>query len=316
MPMHRIAFRCILVLAGGVDHVADFPAKLDLMLKALSLSRVGLAQALGVDKSLVGRWLGGRVHPTEHNLSRLTALISGRHEGFRLIDWYGGVTEFAHGFGVEPKVAETAPPAILRDGPLARFIESARPDLAFRGGAYEGFWRTSRPSFLVREQVFHDYGMVRRSADGMLEVHMQGSGLKFDGWLFPIAGNVFVYLFDDTGRTPMSVVMGGVSLPKAMVMDGILLLAALDAHRTPAAVPIVLERVADLSGDAEADSATFRHVVVDQPSPIDPIPPAELERRLFREVGLAASAAGGEAFLAVTAARSLSRGVTAEGLAG
>lgn len=299
-----------------MEHISDLATKLDLALKALTLSRVGLAQALGVDKSLVGRWLSGTVHPTEYNLSRLTALISQRHEGFRLIDWYRGLDEFARDFGVEAAAASSASSAILRQGPLAQFIVGARHELMLHGSAYEGFWRTARPSLLMRDRVFHDYGIVRRGADGLLEVRIEGSGLRFDGWLFPIAGNVFVFLFDETGRTPMTVLMRGVTLPKAMVMDGILLLAALDSDRTPAAVPIVLERLGDLSGDDAQDRATCDRMIHDEAKPLDPIPPDQLEARLFRGVGPEASAAGGEAFLAVTGARSLSRGITAAGLAG
>ncbi|MDP3677033.1 MAG: hypothetical protein Q8R44_18340 [Novosphingobium sp.] len=299
-----------------MEHISDLATKLDLALKALTLSRVGLAQALGVDKSLVGRWLGGTVHPTEHNLSRLTALISRRHEGFRLIDWYGGLDEFARGFGVEPATPSNLPPAILRQGPLARFIESSHHELMLHGAAYEGFWRTARPSLLMRDRVFHDYGFIRRGADGLLEVHIKGSGLAFNGWLFPIAGNVFVFLFDETGRTPMTVLMRGVTLPKAMVMDGLLQLAALDSDRTPAAVPIVLERMGDLIGDDAQDRATCDRMILEEAGPIDPIPTDQLEARLFRSVGRDVLAAGGEAFLAVTSARSLSRGVTAAGLVG
>ena len=297
-----------------MEHISDLATKLDLALKALTLSRVGLAQTLGVDKSLVGRWLGGTVHPTEHNLSRLTALISERHEGFRLIDWYGGLDTFARGFGVEATAPANSPPAILSQGPLAQFLDSSRHELMLHGSAYEGFWRTARPSLLMRDRVFHDYGIVRRGADGLLEVRIRGSGLSFNGWLFPIAGNVFVFLFDETGRTPMTVLMRGVTLPKAMVMDGILLLAALDSDRTPAAVPIVLERLGDLSGDDAQDRAACDRMIEEEAEPLDPIPSGELEARLFRSVGQAV--AGGEAFLAVTGARSLSRGVTPAGLAG
>mgnify|MGYP000007444798 CR=1 FL=1 len=41
-----------------------------------------LAADLGVDKSVVGRWATGAVRPSDHNLSRLTALA--RRAGGRL----------------------------------------------------------------------------------------------------------------------------------------------------------------------------------------------------------------------------------------
>ena len=299
-----------------MEHISDLATKLDVALKALTLSRVELSHRLAVDKSLVGRWLSGSVHPTEHNLTRVTALIAERLDGFRLTDWFADLDHFAARLGVERVARSPTVAALTETGPLAAFLDSARPDLTHRAAAYEGFWRTARPSFLMRDRVFHEYGMVRRTPDGMVEIRMEGSGLGFDGWAFPIAGNLFVYLFDATGRTPMTVLFKGVSLPKAMVLDGILLLAALDADRTPAAVPILLERVGDLSGDREADRERCTQMAKDLPDPLEPLPREELEARLFRDTGPVAAANGGEAFLAVTGARSQTRGVTAAGLTG
>ena len=298
-----------------MDHVADFPVKLDLMLKAVSLSRVALAQRLGVDKSLIGRWLSGAVHPSEHNLARLSAILAETRPDFRLSDWFAALDSFARRHGLElPPSHEGAAPRL--PGQLSAFLQAVGPDLATRGAAYEGFWRTSRPSLLVREQVFHDYGMIRRAPDGMVEVLMEGSGLDFSGWLFPAAGNLFVFLFDSTGRTPMSLVLKGVSLPKAMVLDGILLLAALDPNRTPTALPIVIERVGDLSGDGEADLARYREIVAEQPEPAEPLAEEDLAAHLFRNIGPDAAAAGGDLFLTVGADKALSRGVTGTGLKG
>jgi hypothetical protein len=55
------------------------------------------------------------------------------------------------------------------------------------------------------------------------------------------------------------------------VLDGLLLLAALDATRTPGAMPIVLERVGDLSGDAAADEARFDAMEDAAPEPLEPL---------------------------------------------
>lgn len=298
-----------------MDHVADLPIKLDLALKALSISRVALSQRLGVDKSLVGRWLSGAVHPTEHNLSRLTALVAQAYPAFRMSDWFAAPVDFAVIFGVDlPAAAQAPSPSAV--SLLAAFIEEVMPETVHRGGAYEGLWRTARPSVLMTDRIFHDYGLVRRGDSGLLEVLMEGSGLKFTGWLLPIAGNVFVFLFDATGRTPMTVLFKGVSLPRASVLDGILTLAALDADRTPAAIPVILERVADLTGDRQADLDRFAAIIAEQSEPIEPIGREELEARLFRDTGPTAAASGGDPFLTVGGRHSLSRGVTAAGLKG
>lgn len=299
-----------------MEHIAHLPAKLEMLLKAASVSRVALAQRLGVDKSLVGRWLSGAVHPTEHNLARLAELFAETQAGFRLADWYEEPERLAARYGLAAPDHREPAPAALRSGPVAEFLASAEPELAFRGAAYEGFWRTSRPSFLMSDRIFHDYGMIRRTAGGQVEVRMEGSGLDFAGWLFPTGGNVFVFLYDRTGRTPMTVLFKGVSLPKAMVLDGILLLATLDPDRTPAALPIILERVEDLCGEPEADLARYREIVAAMPAPAEPIPHDVLHRRLYRDVGPAAAAQGGEAFLSVAGNHALSRGVAGSGLRG
>lgn len=298
-----------------MDHVTDFPSKLGLVLKAISVSRVACAQRLGVDKSLVGRWLSGAVHPTEHNLARITDLVTEATPGFRLADWYQERETFAARFGVTwPTAGLDALPELPT--PLAAFLETARPELSRRASAYEGFWRTSRPSLLMQDRIFHDYGLLRRNADGLVEVYMEGAGLDFRGWLFPMGSNVFTFLFDSTGRTPMTVLFKGVSLPKATVLDGILMMAALDPDRTPAALPIIIERVEDLSGDPVADVARYKEILRDTPQPIDPLTPQELEARIYRDIGPSASMAGGEAWLTISSAHNLSRGRTTSGLVG
>jgi transcriptional regulator with XRE-family HTH domain len=64
-----------------------FAEKLRLALRALSLTRAALAAELGMDKSIVVRWAAGSVAPSAHSLSRITAVVARRVEGFSTIDW-------------------------------------------------------------------------------------------------------------------------------------------------------------------------------------------------------------------------------------
>ena len=114
----------------------------------------------------------------------------------------------------------------------------------------------------------------------------------------------------------MSLVFRGVALPRAMVLDGLLLLAGLDATRTPGALPIVLERIGDLSGDRAADDAHCETLSECEPQPLVPLEPDLIKARIFRSSGPAAAADGGAAFLSVGAHDSLSCGTTGRGLAG
>ena len=144
-----------------------FSDKLGLVLKTLVLSRTGLASALNVDKSLVGRWAAGTVTPSEHNLAKLTRYIASRVDGFTMLDWEKDLAGFARGLGVDADdtVAETAGPAGLI--PPAIFQEGLR-GAEMRAEAYEGFWRTTRPSSDVPGCYLRDITMVRRRKDGLL----------------------------------------------------------------------------------------------------------------------------------------------------
>jgi hypothetical protein len=116
--------------------------------------------------------------------------------------------------------------------------------------------------------------------------------------------------------TPMSLVFRGVSLPRAIVLDGLLMLAALDAGRTLGALPIVLERLGDLSGDSTADDIHCLNLADLAPDPIEPLGDAALRARIFRDTGPNAAQVGGAGFLSVGAHDSLSRGATDAGLSG
>jgi len=86
--------RCIVGVATreckGMGRPAEqdsFAAKLTLALGRANLSRALLAREVGVDKSVVARWAGGQVSPTEHNLLALTHVIARRVPELTLDDW-------------------------------------------------------------------------------------------------------------------------------------------------------------------------------------------------------------------------------------
>lgn len=289
-----------------------FSARFNLVLKALSVSRGRMAADLGVDKSLVGRWASGAVKPSEHNCANLTRLIAGRLPGFTMLDWDRDLAGFARLCGVELPVAAEPPapagPALL---PPA-LIGEARRMTERRGASLEGFWRTTRPSVIMDGRMFNDHGMIRTGPSGLLEVRIGGAGLLFEGWMLPAEGNLFCLLYDSVGMTPLFLVFKGVPLPKVDLLDGLLLFAALNAGRTPAAVPVVLERIGELAGDTQADDATCRELIGRNPVAGREEVPETILRHLIRDMGPAAAAGGGDMFLLASAA-GLSRPSTASG---
>jgi transcriptional regulator with XRE-family HTH domain len=296
----------------GADE--DFAARLRLMFQRIGLSRGRAAALLGVDKSLVGRWWSGAVRPSDHNLSRITALAAEHIDGFTALDWHRDLQGFARLIGLDPSAAiSAAKPAEAMAGLPLACLAQARSETQRRGAAYEGFWRTSRPSVIMEGRVFHDYGMIRIAANGLLEVTMGGSSLGFTGWALPLEGNLFAILEGAVGFTPLFLIFRGVALPKATLLDGIVLLAALDAARTPASVPILLERVGDLSGDRAADEARSLELSAEHSSAGAEEVPDTVLRHLVRDFGPAAANSGGDLFLTVSALGRLSRGATASG---
>ncbi len=297
--------------------VGDTPAfsvLFRIALLALGISKARAASLLQVDKSLVGRWAAGSVKPTEHNLARITSLLAERVPGFTMHDWQRDVSSFSQVVGVDPGLAHRSvdpPPAV--GGGVLNCVMEARIETERRGAAYEGFWRTSRPSVLMQGRVFHDYGMIRKGNFGLLEVTMGGAGLTFKGWALPLEGNLFAMLDGMVGFTPLFLIFKGASLPKVTQLDGLVLLAALDAARTPAAMPILLERVGDLSGNRAEDEAQCAEMGNSDPFSEEAELSEEIRAHLFRDVGPEAAAKGGDMFLTVSAAAMLSRGMAGPG---
>lgn len=290
-----------------------FPLKLDLVLKALSMSRGRLAAELGVDKSLVGRWTSGAVTPSAHNLENLTRLVATKRAGFTMLDWDRDLSGLAGVFGLDPALPARAEPHVngSAQGTLKLpFLDLARMVTERRAATYEGFWRSTRPSIAMPGRLFHDFGMIRREPDGLLHFVMGGSGLLFDGWLWPIEGQLFAMLFDTVGQTPVFLVFNGVALHKATHLDGLILAAALNSARTPSAYPVVLERLGDLTGDREADDAHFAELQKLDTNADDQTT-EELRKHLIRDIGPEAVAAGkGELYLLSSWATNLSRGLS------
>jgi len=292
-----------------------FPQKLDLVLKALSMSRGRLAAELGVDKSLVGRWASGAVTPSAHNLENLTRLIASKRAGFNMLDWDRDLTAVAKVFGLAPALPTAEPHAngSTTTGLKLPGLDIARMVTERRAATYEGFWRSTRPSIAMPGKLFHDYGMVRRNPDGLLQFTMGGSGLLFDGWLLPVEGQLFAILFDTVGQTPVFLIFNGVALNKAILLDGLILAAALNSARTPSAYPVVMDRLGDLTGDREVDDAHMAELLTLDTNADEDVSEA-LRRHLIRDMGPAAAAAGtGELYLLSSWANSLSRGASIGG---
>ncbi len=284
--------------------VDQFPAKLALALKVLSISRGRLAAEVGVDKSVVGRWVNGANAPTEHNLSNITATVAGRRPGFSNLDWEGDLA----GFGQKLGLAE--PTAGLMSGWLpAQVVGEALQATAARGGAYEGFWRSTRPSNEAPGTFIHDRILIRKGTHGLLDFRLSVVDMHFQGVAFPTQTQIFSLCADPATGVFIFTILNAVFRNRADVMDGLTLtVQRLGGGGRAVAAAVLLERTGLLGDDPEADDA--RHAAATPKDPRAPpgsVPP-EIVAHLCRDVGPAALAAGGDFLLNMAFSQSLSRG--------
>jgi hypothetical protein len=282
-----------------------FSAKLGLVLKVFSMSRARLAADLGIDKSVVGRWVTGAVRPSAHNLSLITARVAQRRPGFTSLDWDLSLPALATRLGADPTTtAGLAPVPGLHFALLAQ----AKATTLLRGAAYEGFFRTTRPFLTLPGRFIHDHGMMRLDSMGLLRFHMGTAGTFFEGWVLPIQNQLFCIAEDLTSGAPFFAILNGVGTSRADLLDGVSLGSALDTGRTPTAMALMMERVGDLTGDREADDARFAELAaLDPVAPLGSVPD-DIRDHLLRDIGPSHLAAGGDLLLRMPLSRSISRG--------
>lgn len=269
---------------------SSFAAKLNLALKALSMSRARMAADLAVDKSLVGRWAAGKVTPSSHNLARLTALIGERRPGFTMLDWDRDTEALAQVLGVD-----VTPPSQAFDWVPPAIFQEAQQGAAARGAAYEGIWRSTRPSSDLPGRFLHDHLMIRRADTGMLSFRTGVEGVSYEGWALLLQHQLFSIAADRAHGTLLFSIFNGVARQKAEVLDGVTLACLRDAGGSPAASTCLLERIADLTGDVAEDDRRYAAFITAQGSPLAPegSVPEAVVAHLTREADPASMGLGG-----------------------
>ncbi|MEM9838839.1 MAG: helix-turn-helix transcriptional regulator [Pseudomonadota bacterium] len=259
----------------------DFPEKLKIVLKALVVSRTGLASALDVDKSLVGRWASGAVTPSEHNLAKITRFVAEKMPGFTLFDWDRSIADFAALFGTSmpgqmPTMADLIP---------AQLLEEATAGSVKRGALYSGLWRSLRASYDLPGRFIQDILMSYIDDAGVMRFKIGVEGVRYEGWSLLLQHQLFSIAFDHDAGTAMFSIFNGVARQKPQVLDGMNLATLRDAGGSPAASASVLTRIGDLTGDREKDEAMFEEAVskLNPLVPEDDVDPA-LAKHLTRTV--------------------------------
>ncbi len=285
--------------------VESFSEKITFVLKVLCMSRGRLAADLGVDKSVIGRWITGAVNPSAHNLAHLSALLARKVPGFTALDWDRDMPAFAALFGVDLGRLPAAGP---RGGLPLPFLGQAITMAAHWGSAYEGFYRSTRPYAQHPGRFIHDQCMVRRDDQGLLRLSLANGGVFVDGWLLLLNFQLFIIGTEFTSGTLVFGILNGVKTNRVERLDGLILSPIHDAEHTPTATAIVLDRTGDLSGDNARDDTLFTELARGDSRAVDGSVSPELSEHLLRDIGPAELAAGGDLLLRMPLSRSLSWG--------
>ena len=252
----------------------QFAEKLELAMKKLSLSRAALAAAVGVDKSVAGRWVGGKVHPSSHNLAKISRVIAKEVPGFTMLDWEKDPREFARLFGEDAGSAGFGAGTLWTLLP-EKLAEEARHASTRSTQAYEGFWRTTRPSSDLPGHFIQDVSIVRRNGDGFLKFTSGVEGFYYEGSSIVVGHQIFYFGADDAFGAITMGILTGVPRQRAEVVDGVILTTLRDAGASPTSSSFIMHRIGDLSDDEDADNEKFRKLVENQklvaePGSIDP----------------------------------------------
>jgi transcriptional regulator with XRE-family HTH domain len=240
-----------------------FAERLTLALKALNFSRGQLAAAVGVDKSLISRWLSGQVVPSNHNLARISDVLARTKPGFNTMAWERPLDEFRSFLGVDGvRETERSEPESQSSGRALEFLSStlSAHETAFSGHIYAGHYALFRPRFqnngvlhLEAVSIWIENGQLRALlGDGRNRLNQYGMILRGKLWL--IGEGVH-------GRDGLSIhILNGTGESRAMVMDGIHTSVAGDRFFTPSSTKVLMLRVGDPAAGPDTERARFERM--------------------------------------------------------
>ncbi|MDO1558647.1 helix-turn-helix transcriptional regulator [Brevundimonas sp. 2R-24] len=283
----------------------SFAENLRILLKALVLSRTGLASSLNVDKSLVGRWAAGTVTPSEHNLANLTRFVAEQIDGFTMLDWDRSPADFAARLGVSVEAAtataqlEWVPPAIQ---------EEARRGARHRGWAYEGLWRSTRASSDLPGRFLCDIVEIRSQPEGVIRFRSGIESVRYEGQALLLQHQLFYFGADAQHGTVIFGIFSGIARQRAEVIEGLSLGTLRDAGGSPMASACVMSRLGDLSGDPTEDDRRFEAAVAE----LTPLAPEDAVSQQVRDRLALTQTPEIPGYLRLLFAHSLSRGAVLE----
>jgi len=238
-----------------------FPENLAWVMTRLNLSRVELAHRIGVDKSVVRRWVLGQTQPSDLNISMLTSMAAERIDGFTRDCWH----ELP---GALP--ARLNSPAVNGHTPdplasvLPHFSAKAHAGLQSGRDRYAGIWAmlcvVAAPD--GGHALFASGGMITER-DGQLWMQSSGgtAGMRTgDGPIFVSEDKLWILLDEWSGRNDLcAILLNGSAAQQAVIMDGLYMVRSFMSGN-PVAGRIRMFRLADVPPDRAAADALYRRI--------------------------------------------------------
>lgn len=228
---------------------AEFAQRLRLALGRANLSPAALGAAVGVDKSVVSRWLSGRVRPTQHNLARIATVLAERLPGFTIL-------AFDDPAPLPPRPGEAGAFASGQalSIPFAQ-LDAARNETARRGMEYFGiyslyYWSFGQPGRLARMTL------ILRPEDGLIEARYGAEGFSFKGWALLMLNRMYLVMSEERFEAMAFLVLNAGQQPRARFITG-LLTGPAEGLLVPTSAAAVLVRGAELTLDPATDLARF-----------------------------------------------------------
>ncbi|WP_333815970.1 helix-turn-helix domain-containing protein [Tabrizicola sp.] len=234
-----------------MDIPQDFAGRLRLALKQANVSPAALGAAVGVDKSVVSRWISGRVRPTQHNVARIASVLAQSLPGFTVMAFEAPAPTFRALVQPVVPVIEGEPGQSL---PIPfGLLEAARRETGRRGVEYFGAYLMYYRAFSQPEKIAR-MALMLRPEDGLIGARYGAEGFAFQGWALLMLNRMYVILAEERFEAMAFLVLNAGQQPKARFITGILSGPA-EGLLVPTASPVVLQRQRDLTEDPEADLA-------------------------------------------------------------
>lgn len=237
-----------------MDPVDDFHIRLRQALGRANLSPAALGAAVGVDKSVVSRWVAGKVRPTQHNLTRIAAVLAERLPGFSALSFSLPAREFQA--LTDPQGPGHGSAQLDHSLPIPfSLLTSSRTETARRGMEYFGtyalyYWSFGQPGRYARMEL------ILRPMNGLIEARYGAEGFVFQGWALLLLNRMYLVMSEERFEAMAFLVLNAGQQPKARFVTGVLTGPA-EGLLVPTSAAVVLVRTGDLSGDPDADLARF-----------------------------------------------------------